>query len=39
MCIYMYTPEDICAMISHRLLINSYVKFPSRLCTDIYLPL
>lgn len=26
----MYRPEDICAMISHRLLISSYVKFPSR---------
>lgn len=35
----MYTHEGICAMISRRLLINSYVKFPSRLCTDIYLPL
>lgn len=36
---YIYIYEDICAMITHRLLINSYVKFPSRLCTDIYLPL
>lgn len=39
MCIYMYRPQDVCAMISHRLLINSYVKFPIRLCTDMHLPL